>query len=128
MSLFVFFSRDAHYVFFDFFTRTVSLKDRCRLYCRVEQSSAYYLLKDKVADGTVCSPDTDDICVNGICKPASCNHVLGKTKKLGKSCPLIQFNASSSWTRRNIFVLNQSGTSRSYKFLMFKMSLCTRII
>lgn len=63
--------------------KTVSVKDRCRLYCRVEQSSAYYLLKDKVIDGTSCGPDTDDICVNGICKPASCNHVLGRKEQLG---------------------------------------------
>ncbi|KZS12935.1 No long nerve cord, isoform C [Daphnia magna] len=62
--------------------KTVSVKDRCRLYCRVEQSSAYYLLKDKVIDGTSCGPDTDDICVNGICKPASCNHVLGRKEQL----------------------------------------------
>ncbi len=61
----------------------VSIKDRCRLYCRVEQSSAYYLLKDKVIDGTSCGPDTDDICVNGICKQASCNHVLGRKEQLG---------------------------------------------
>ena len=61
----------------------VSVKDRCRLYCRVEQSSAYYLLKDKVIDGTSCGPDTDDICVNGICRPASCNHVLGQRQQLG---------------------------------------------
>ncbi|KAI9551632.1 hypothetical protein GHT06_021967 [Daphnia sinensis] len=60
----------------------ISVKDRCRLYCRVEQSSAYYLLKDKVIDGTSCGPDTDDICVNGICKPASCNHVLGRKEQL----------------------------------------------
>ena len=61
------------------------MKDRCRLYCRVEQSSAYYLLKDKVIDGTSCGPDTDDICVNGICRPASCKHVLGGKEQLGKS-------------------------------------------
>lgn len=68
---------------FYFCWETVSVKDRCRLYCRVEQSSAYYLLKDKVIDGTSCGPDTDDICVNGICKQASCNHYLGRKEQLG---------------------------------------------
>ena len=67
------------------FFGAVHVKDRCRLYCRVEHSSAYYLLKDKVADGTPCGPDTDDICVNGICKQASCNHVLGRKEQLGTS-------------------------------------------
>lgn len=62
---------------------TVSVKDRCRLYCRVETTSAYYLLKDKVIDGTSCGPDTDDICVNGVCKQASCRHILGRKDQLG---------------------------------------------
>ncbi|XP_037068676.1 A disintegrin and metalloproteinase with thrombospondin motifs 20-like [Pollicipes pollicipes] len=54
-------------------------KDRCKLFCRVADSSAYYLLKDKVLDGTLCTPDTDDMCVNGACHPAGCDHVLGST-------------------------------------------------
>ena len=42
-------------------------------------SSAFYLLKDKVLDGTKCGPDTSDICVNGHCHvslyPICCIHV-----------------------------------------------------
>ncbi|XP_043232407.1 A disintegrin and metalloproteinase with thrombospondin motifs 9-like isoform X4 [Amphibalanus amphitrite] len=51
-------------------------KDRCKLFCRVADSSAYYLLKERVVDGTTCTPDTDDMCVNGICEPAGCDHIL----------------------------------------------------
>ena len=47
---------------------SVQFKDRCKLYCRVAKSSAYYLLKDTVVDGTKCGPDTSDICVHGHCK------------------------------------------------------------
>ncbi|KAL1130617.1 hypothetical protein AAG570_011859 [Ranatra chinensis] len=56
--------------------------DRCKLYCRVAHSTAYYLLKDKVVDGTLCGPDTFDICVNGICLPAGCDHVFNSTVEL----------------------------------------------
>jgi len=34
-------------------------------------------------DGTPCGPDTFDMCVNGICKPAGCNHMLGSSMQLG---------------------------------------------
>jgi hypothetical protein len=59
--------------------------DKCKLFCRVQQSSAYYLLGATVADGTPCGADTFDTCVNGQCIPAGCDHVLGSGKMLGKS-------------------------------------------
>ncbi|KDR16488.1 hypothetical protein L798_08797, partial [Zootermopsis nevadensis] len=60
----------------------ISPDERCKLYCRVHGTSAYYPLKEKVVDGTPCGPDTYDICVNGICKPAGCNHMLGSSMQL----------------------------------------------
>ncbi|KAK0098756.1 hypothetical protein PV326_004035 [Microctonus aethiopoides] len=56
-------------------------EDRCRLYCQVE-SNQYYMLRDKVIDGTPCGPDTFHICVNGHCKQAGCDHVLNSTAEL----------------------------------------------
>ncbi|XP_011638935.1 A disintegrin and metalloproteinase with thrombospondin motifs 20 isoform X3 [Pogonomyrmex barbatus] len=56
-------------------------QDRCKLYCQVE-SNQYYMLRDKVIDGTPCGPDTYHICVNGQCKPAGCDHVLNSTAEL----------------------------------------------
>ncbi|XP_072761907.1 A disintegrin and metalloproteinase with thrombospondin motifs 15 isoform X4 [Anoplolepis gracilipes] len=56
-------------------------QDRCKLYCQVE-SNQYYMLRDKVIDGTSCGPDTFHICVNGQCKPAGCDHVLNSTAEL----------------------------------------------
>ena len=44
------------------------MNDRCKLFCKVSTSNAYYLLSDKVEDGTKCGPDTSDICVNGQCR------------------------------------------------------------
>lgn len=58
--------------------------DKCKLFCRIQHSSAYYLLDSVVADGTPCGADTFHKCVNGQCIPAGCDHVLGSGKTLGK--------------------------------------------
>ena len=61
---------------------TVRGSDRCKLFCRVQDSSAYFLLGTTVTDGTLCGPDTFDTCVNGQCIPAGCDHVLGSGVQL----------------------------------------------
>lgn len=55
--------------------------DSCKLNCNVIGTGAYYLLKHKVIDGTPCSPDSYDICVNGRCMSAGCDHILGSNKQ-----------------------------------------------
>lgn len=55
----------------------------CKLYCRVKHDSSYYLLRDKVRDGTKCTVNSFDICVNGMCKPAGCDNVLDSNATLG---------------------------------------------
>ena len=62
----------------------VGENDKCKLYCRVEYSSAYYLLASSVTDGTPCGVDTYDMCVGGVCVAAGCDHVLGSSARLGK--------------------------------------------
>ena len=57
--------------------------DRCKLFCRVQDSSTYYLLNASVIDGTPCGADTFDGCVSGQCIPAGCDHILGSGMKLG---------------------------------------------
>lgn len=47
------------------------MKDRCKLFCRVAGTTAYYQLKDRVIDGTPCGTDTYDICVQGLCRVKS---------------------------------------------------------
>lgn len=56
--------------------------ERCRLFCRVAATTAYYQLKEKVVDGTPCAPDSYNVCVNGICEKAGCDHVLGSDSRL----------------------------------------------
>lgn len=52
---------------------SVSENERCKLYCHVSGSAAFYLLRDKVLDGTPCDRYGDDMCIDGACHkvPAS---------------------------------------------------------
>ena len=58
--------------------------DRCKLYCRVKHSPAYYLLASSVEDGTPCTVDGYDTCVGGQCVQAGCDHILGSSVGLDK--------------------------------------------
>ncbi|KAJ8409285.1 hypothetical protein AAFF_G00234830, partial [Aldrovandia affinis] len=62
----------------------ILMKDRCKLFCRVAGSTAYYQLRDRVTDGTPCGPDTNDICVQGLCRQAGCDHVLNSKARRDK--------------------------------------------
>lgn len=55
----------------------VSLNERCKLYCHEEGRSAFFLMKGKVIDGTPCDRKSDDICIDGTCHKAGCDHRLG---------------------------------------------------
>ena len=79
--------------------------DKCRLYCRAEHSSAYYLLASRVEDGTPCSLETEDMCVGGHCVEAGCDRVLGSPIRAdqcsvcggdGSTCHLTQGSTNSS--------------------------------
>lgn len=50
------------------YSSLVLMKDRCKLFCRVAGNTAYYQLRDRVIDGTPCGQDTNDICVQGLCR------------------------------------------------------------
>ncbi|KAJ8302105.1 hypothetical protein KUTeg_021092 [Tegillarca granosa] len=62
----------------------IRLKDSCKLYCRASTSTAYYLLKERVIDGTKCGQDTFDMCVNGKCRRAGCDNRLGSTSMIDR--------------------------------------------
>ncbi|KAK9754190.1 ADAM-TS Spacer 1 [Popillia japonica] len=57
-------------------------QDLCRLFCRVKGTNEYYRLKDKVVDGTKCTINSFDICVNGKCLPGGCDNALNSTLTL----------------------------------------------
>ncbi|KAI1882299.1 hypothetical protein AGOR_G00249250 [Albula goreensis] len=86
----------------------ILMKDRCKLHCRVAGTTAYYQLKDRVIDGTQCGPDTNDICVQGLCRQAGCDHVLNSKAKNDK-CGVCGGDNSSCRTLTGTFNNAQYG-------------------
>ncbi|XP_052903499.1 A disintegrin and metalloproteinase with thrombospondin motifs 9 [Anopheles moucheti] len=60
------------------------LADQCKLFCRAENKSLYFMLREKVIDGTPCTfpEDSFDMCINGQCRKAGCDYVLNSDAKL----------------------------------------------
>ncbi|XP_049661348.1 A disintegrin and metalloproteinase with thrombospondin motifs 18 isoform X2 [Accipiter gentilis] len=46
----------------------VEEEDRCKLYCTAEDFDFFFAMSSKVKDGTLCSPNTYDVCIDGICE------------------------------------------------------------
>ncbi|XP_006888295.1 PREDICTED: A disintegrin and metalloproteinase with thrombospondin motifs 20-like [Elephantulus edwardii] len=80
----------------------IAMKDRCKLFCRVAGTNNFYLLKDKVVDGTPCGTETNDICVQGLCWQAGCDHVLNSMTRQDK-CGVCGGDNSSCTTVTGIF-------------------------
>nr|XP_004668589.2 A disintegrin and metalloproteinase with thrombospondin motifs 20 isoform X2 [Jaculus jaculus] len=80
----------------------IAIKDRCKLYCRVAGTTSFYQLKDRVADGTPCGTETNDICVQGLCRVAGCDHVLNSKAKRDK-CGVCGGDDSSCQTMAGVF-------------------------
>ncbi|KAH0616617.1 hypothetical protein JD844_027870 [Phrynosoma platyrhinos] len=80
----------------------ISMKDRCKLFCRVSGTTSYFQLKDRVVDGTPCGPDTHDICVQGLCRQAGCDHVLNSKARRDK-CGICGGDNSSCRTLAGTF-------------------------
>ncbi|KAM6959231.1 A disintegrin and metalloproteinase with thrombospondin motifs 15-like [Aplochiton taeniatus] len=62
----------------------VAPKDTCKLVCRANGTGYFYVLSPKVVDGTLCSPDTSAVCVQGKCIKAGCDGKLSSNKKFDK--------------------------------------------
>ncbi|XP_048865144.1 A disintegrin and metalloproteinase with thrombospondin motifs 20 [Brienomyrus brachyistius] len=88
----------------------VLLKDRCKLFCRVAGSTAYYQLRDRVVDGTPCGTDTSDICVQGLCRQAGCDRVLNSKARKDR-CGVCGGDNSSCRTVSGTFSIAQYGYS-----------------
>ncbi|CAB3406645.1 unnamed protein product [Caenorhabditis bovis] len=85
----------------------VAENERCKLYCQLSGSAAFYLLRDKVVDGTPCDRNGDDICVAGTCMPAGCDHTLYSTIRRDK-CGICGGDDSSCKVVQGTF--NEQGT------------------
>uniref|UniRef100_A0A8C1Q7D1 ADAM metallopeptidase with thrombospondin type 1 motif 20 n=1 Tax=Cyprinus carpio TaxID=7962 RepID=A0A8C1Q7D1_CYPCA len=86
----------------------ILMKDRCKLFCRVTGTTAYYQLRDRVIDGTPCGPDTYDICVQGLCRQAGCDHILN-SKARNDKCGVCGGDSSSCKTLAGTFNHAQYG-------------------
>ncbi|TKC37122.1 hypothetical protein EI555_011576, partial [Monodon monoceros] len=62
----------------------VSPRDKCKLICRANGTGYFYALAPKVVDGTLCTPDSTSVCVQGKCIKAGCDGNLGSKKKFDK--------------------------------------------
>ncbi len=62
----------------------LSERDQCKLICTEVHTDIYVTWSYKVVDGTTCSPRSSDVCVQGKCEKAGCDHVLGSRTKLNK--------------------------------------------
>lgn len=55
--------------------------DQCKLVCRTATSNHGHMLNTKVLDGTLCTRNSFNKCVNGYCLPAACdNHLYSKAQ------------------------------------------------
>ncbi|XP_053163301.1 A disintegrin and metalloproteinase with thrombospondin motifs 1 [Hemicordylus capensis] len=72
----------------------VSPKDRCKLVCLAKGTGYFFVLQPKVVDGTLCSPDSTSVCVQGQCVKAGCDRVIGSSKKFDK-CGVCGGNGST---------------------------------
>ncbi|XP_069958102.1 protein madd-4-like isoform X9 [Cherax quadricarinatus] len=79
--------------------------DPCALTCRAVGGGPTVTLNPRVQDGTRCSPESFNLCINGRCQRVGCDHKLGSEKKVdqcgvcggdGASCQ----QPSHSWETR----------------------------
>ncbi|XP_060725335.1 A disintegrin and metalloproteinase with thrombospondin motifs 16 [Tachysurus vachellii] len=54
----------------------------CKLYCIAEGYDFFYALSNKVRDGTRCTLDSNNVCINGVCEKVGCDKELGSTAVL----------------------------------------------
>eukprot|EP00794_Sanderia_malayensis_P005938 gene5938-6628_t len=81
--------------------------DLCRLFCKIESHHVYYELSSKVIDGTPCRKGSFDVCVDGVCRPAGCDHVMNSRAKLDK-CGVCNGDGSTCKTLNGLVNLTKN--------------------
>ncbi|XP_061531476.1 A disintegrin and metalloproteinase with thrombospondin motifs 16 [Phycodurus eques] len=54
-------------------------QDVCKLYCFAEGYDFFFALASKVKDGTLCSQDSSNVCIDGLCESVGCDRALGSS-------------------------------------------------
>ncbi|XP_028165939.1 papilin-like, partial [Ostrinia furnacalis] len=73
----------------------------CELNCMPRGERFYYRQKLQVVDGTRCSEESFDVCVNGTCQPVGCDMMLGSAAREDK-CRECRGNGTNCHTEDNI--------------------------
>ncbi|CAL8383427.1 unnamed protein product [Arctogadus glacialis] len=59
-----------------------SEEDVCKLYCITEDFDFFFAMSSKVQDGTSCSENQRDVCIDGACEAVGCDQMLGSKASL----------------------------------------------
>ncbi|KFO38468.1 A disintegrin and metalloproteinase with thrombospondin motifs 16 [Fukomys damarensis] len=77
-------------------------QDLCKLYCIAEGFDFFFSLSNKVKDGTPCSEDSRNVCIDGICERVGCDNILG-SDAAEDSCGVCKGNNSNCMTHRGVY-------------------------
>nr|XP_023669699.1 A disintegrin and metalloproteinase with thrombospondin motifs 16-like isoform X1 [Paramormyrops kingsleyae] len=87
----------------------------CKLYCYAEGFDFFFALSSKVKDGTLCSQDSSNVCIDGLCERVGCDHILGSNATLD-ACGVCEGNNSSCKTYEGRY-LKQHYTNQYYSIV-----------
>ncbi|XP_023416681.2 A disintegrin and metalloproteinase with thrombospondin motifs 16 isoform X2 [Cavia porcellus] len=77
-------------------------QDLCKLYCIAEGFDFFFSLSNKVKDGTPCSEDSRNVCIDGICERVGCDNILG-SDAVEDSCGVCRGNNSDCVTHKGVY-------------------------
>lgn len=77
-------------------------QDLCKLYCIAEGFDFFFSLSNKVKDGTPCSEDSRNVCIDGICERVGCDNVLG-SDAVEDVCGVCNGNNSACTIHRGLY-------------------------
>uniref|UniRef100_A0A8C6HFY9 ADAM metallopeptidase with thrombospondin type 1 motif 16 n=1 Tax=Mus spicilegus TaxID=10103 RepID=A0A8C6HFY9_MUSSI len=82
-------------------------QDLCKLYCIAEGFDFFFSLSNKVKDGTPCSEDSRNVCIDGMCEKVGCDNVLG-SDATEDSCGVCKGNNSDCVMHRGLYSKHHS--------------------
>ncbi|KAM5264429.1 A disintegrin and metalloproteinase with thrombospondin motifs 16 [Ctenodactylus gundi] len=77
-------------------------QDLCKLYCIAEGFDFFFSLSNKVKDGTPCSEDSRNVCIDGICERVGCDNILG-SEAAEDSCGVCKGNNSDCTVHKGVY-------------------------
>ena len=89
----------------------------CELNCMPKGERFYYRHKAKVVDGTRCSDESLDVCVDGKCEAVGCDMMLGSPAQEDK-CRICGGNGESCRTEKGLLDMNNFQVG---EFLIFRI-------